>query len=77
MQQVEKKRVLAVVEDLWCSFGHPAELNGFIRWMPAVDPVATKNRSVEENLRVLRLRWEQYMNELDTAMLAKRQMPEV
>jgi len=68
---------LALVEDIWCSFGHPAELNGFIRWMPAVDPVATMFRSVEENLRVLRLRWEHYMNELDKEMLAKGQGPEV
>jgi hypothetical protein len=59
-------------KEIWCSRGHPVEMNGLIRRMPAVDPIATWSRSVEKNLRVLRLRWEYYMGELDKEMLAKR-----
>ncbi len=68
---------LELVEIIWCSLGHPPEFDRFIRWMPAEDPVAAESRSVDENLRLLRLEWEHYMNELDQEMLANRRRPEV
>ena len=66
-----------MVEDIWCDFDHPAELNRFIRFMPAEDPVATRKRSVKENLRLMRAEWEECMKDLDQELTSKTRRPEV
>jgi hypothetical protein len=61
------KDPLDLVEEIWCEFGHPAELEPFIRYMPTRNPVAVKGRTVAENLAVLRGEWELYMQALEDA----------
>ena len=63
---------LELVEEVWCEFEHPAELNRFIRYMPAADLEAVKRRSREENLAVLRGEWERYMEAIDRDVSADR-----
>lgn len=64
---------LAVVEEVWCAFDHPPELDAFIRYMPASDPAAVKRRSVEDNLAALRRSWERYMEDLDRELSTHRE----
>lgn len=71
------KDPLEVVEDIWCEFDHPAELNRFIRYMPAENAIRVEQRTLEENLAALRQGWEEYMNVLDREFTAERWGPEV
>ncbi len=66
-----------MVEDIWCEFDHPAELNRFIRYMPAENAIRVEQRTLEENLAALRQGWEEYMNVLDREFTAERWGPEV
>ncbi|HKV75742.1 MAG TPA: DUF2247 family protein [Gemmatimonadales bacterium] len=48
---------LPILEDIWHEFGHPSELNRFIRYMPAEHSELVQKRSIEENLSAMRQSW--------------------
>jgi hypothetical protein len=48
---------LPALEEIWCEFGHPAELSKFIHYMPAEDPTLVRRHTVEENLEALHQQW--------------------
>jgi len=48
---------LPFIEEIWCHFDHPSELNGFIPYMPASDPRVVSRRTKSENLQAMRTAW--------------------
>jgi hypothetical protein len=48
---------LPAIEEIWCDFEHPVELNRFIGYMPAQNPKLVRKRTVRENLQAMRDQW--------------------
>jgi len=45
------------LEEIWCTFEHPAELSRFIPYMPAEDPVVVTRKTRTEILQAMREAW--------------------
>ena len=48
---------LGLVEHVYADFDYPEELEGFVRWMPAVEPVL----SPEEGAAMMDQKWQKYL----------------
>jgi hypothetical protein len=52
---------LAVVEDIFCDFGHPLEIAPFIRYMPVTDDYDPRQHSKAENEERMLQHWREYL----------------
>ena len=52
---------LAMVEDIFCDFGHPLEIAKFIRYMPVTDNYDPRQHSKAENEERMFNHWREYL----------------
>lgn len=52
---------LAEVESIYADFDYPAEIEGFVRYMPVTDCYDPSAHSTEENEQRLYMKWEEYL----------------
>jgi len=52
---------LALVEEIFCDFGHPLEMAGFIRYMPPADGYDPRQHTKAENEARMLAHWRDYL----------------
>lgn len=66
-RRAELSDPLGVVEQLYADFGYPAELRGFVRYMPPEDHYEPKAHTHAENIARLFSKWEEYLDSFAAA----------
>lgn len=66
-RRAELSDPLGVVEQLYADFGYPAELRGFVRYMPPEDHYEPQAHTHFENIARLFSKWEEYLDSFAAA----------
>ena len=54
---------LGIVEQIYADFDYPHEMVGFVRWMPAAEPVLNE----ESGLQIMYRNWLAYLSQAENA----------